>query len=157
MANQRSSLHRVRAKNLLSVLCLGAVLAFSFADVEAGGKEALKSAAAISQLPPPSPKKGVTFAADIKPIFEHSCVRCHGRLKPRAHLRLDKLWGVLNGGEDGKVVKPGNSAQSLLVRNVAHMGDPDDYMPPPKNHLGIEPLSRTQVGLIRAWIDQGAK
>jgi Planctomycete cytochrome C len=151
------NVHRVSRKKLLSGLCLAFVLALSFANLQAGGNETIEPAAEMSRLPPPSSKRGVSFAGDIKPIFDHSCVRCHGRLRPKAHLRLDNLWCVLKGGEDGKVVKPGHSTRSLLVRSVGHVGDPDLYMPPPKNHLGIKPLSRAQVALIRAWIDQGAK
>ncbi len=30
-------------------------------------------------------------------------------------------------------------------------------MPPPDNKAGIAQLTKEQVGLIRAWIDQGAK
>jgi len=30
-------------------------------------------------------------------------------------------------------------------------------MPPLKNKAGIKPLTPEQIGLIRAWIDQGAK
>ena len=77
--------------------------------------------------------------------------------KPKARLRLDSLEGALKGGEDGKVIKPGNSAQSLLVHNIARLGDPDFHMPPEKNKAGIGPLSKEQVSLVRAWIDQGAK
>jgi hypothetical protein len=40
---------------------------------------------------------------------------------------------------------------------VAHAGHPDDFMPPPKNRANIGPLTKEQVALIRAWIDQGAK
>ena len=111
----------------------------------------------VSKLPPPSTKTGVTYDTDIKPIFEKSCVRCHGEQKPKGHLRLDSLAGIMKGGEDGKVVVPGESAKSMLVRNIAHLGDPDDYMPPPRNKAGIKPLTNDQIGLIRAWIDQGAK
>ncbi len=90
-------------------------------------------------------------------MFEESCVKCHGGEKPKAKLRLDSLESVLKGGVDGKVIEPGNSAKSVLVINVAHLGDEDDWMPPPKNKAGIKPLTREQIGLIRAWIDQGAK
>jgi hypothetical protein len=110
-----------------------------------------------SKLPPASSRQDVTFAQDIKPIFEHSCVRCHGAEKPKGKLRLDSLEGVLKGGEDGKVVEPGNSAKSMLVHNVGHLSDPDEWMPPSKNKLGIKPLTPEQIGLIRAWIDHGAK
>ena len=109
-----------------------------------------------SKLPAASTKTGVTFATDIKPIFETSCVKCHGAQKPKGKLRLDSLEGVLKGGDD-KVVEPGNSAKSMLVLNIAHLGDSDDFMPPPKNKLGLKKLTDEQIGLVRAWIDQGAK
>jgi len=111
----------------------------------------------VTKIPPPSDKTGVTYATDIKPLFEKSCVKCHGAEKPKGRLRLDSLEGALKGGEDGKVVLPGDGAGSMLVQNVAHAGDPDDYMPPPRNKANIGPLTKEQIGLIRAWIDQGAK
>ncbi len=111
----------------------------------------------LSKLPPPAAKAGVSYAADIKPVFDQSCTKCHGVEKPKGKLRLDSLAGALKGGEDGKVILPGDSAHSMLVHNIARVGDPDDYMPPPKNKANISPLTAAQVGLIRAWIDQGAK
>ena len=45
----------------------------------------------------------------------------------------------------------------MLVHNVAHAGEPDAYMPPPRNRANILPLTKEQIGLIRASIDQGAK
>jgi mono/diheme cytochrome c family protein len=111
----------------------------------------------LSKLPPPASQQGVTYAANIKPIFEKSCTECHGEKRAKGHLRLDSLAAVLRGGEDGKVIKPGDSAESVLVHNVAHAGDPDDYMPPPKNKAGIGPLTTEQIALVRAWIDEGAK
>ena len=110
-----------------------------------------------SKLPPASDKKGVTYAGDIKAIFDKSCVKCHGAEKPKAKLRLDSLAGALKGSEDGKVIETGKSAESVLVHNVAHLGDEDNWMPPPDNKAKIPPLTPEQVGLIRAWIDQGAK
>ena len=111
----------------------------------------------VSKLPPASTQKDVTYAKDIKPIFDKSCVKCHGAEKPKAKLRLDNLEGVLKGSADNKVIEPGNSAKSILVHNVAHLGEEDYWMPPPDNKDKIPPLTKDQVGLIRAWIDQGAK
>lgn len=111
----------------------------------------------ISKLPPASDKQGVTYAADIKPILDKSCIKCHGPEKQKGKLRLDSLPAALKGGEDGKVIEAGNSAKSILVHNVAHVGDEDEYMPPPDNKDKIPPLTKEQIGLIRAWIDQGAK
>jgi mono/diheme cytochrome c family protein len=116
-----------------------------------------KKAIDLSKIPAASSKAGVTYATDIKPIFDKSCIRCHGAEKPKARLRLDGLEAVLKGGEDGKVILSGNSADSVLVHCVAHAGKPDTFMPPPKNKANLPPLTSDQIGLIRAWIDQGAK
>ena len=107
----------------------------------------------VSKLPPPSDKKGLTYDKDIKAIFEKSCFKCHGKEKQKGKMRLDSLTAALKGGEDGKVIEPGNSAKSTLVHAVARLVE-DDAMPPADKG---EPLTKDQVGLIRAWIDQGAK
>ena len=129
----------------LGVILVGVALAVSAADVD------------VSKLPPASTQKGVTYAKDIKPIFDKSCVKCHGAEKPKAKLRLDSLEGSLKGSADNKVIEPGNSAKSILVHNIAQLGDEDTWMPPKDNKAKIDPLTKEQVGLIRAWIDQGAK
>jgi len=109
----------------------------------------------LSKLPPPSEQKGLTYAKDIRPIFERHCFNCHDPEKHKGKLRLDSLEATLKGGEDGKVLEPGKSAQSMLIRKVAHLAaDEEDWMPPQGK---AEALTKEQVALIRAWIDQGAK
>jgi mono/diheme cytochrome c family protein len=112
-----------------------------------------------SKIPPASTKTGVTYATDIKPIFEKSCFGCHSSKsqKLKGKLKLDSLETALKGGENGKDIIPGDSAKSPLVAQVAHAGDPDDFMPPKKAEQRNPPLTKDQIGLIRAWIDQGAK
>jgi mono/diheme cytochrome c family protein len=141
----------------LIIAGLGLVLTGFLFLANAAEKEKKTADVDISKLPPASDKTGVTYAADIKQIFEKSCIKCHGAEKQKGKLRLDSLDAVLKGGQDGKVVEPGASAKSMLVHNVAHIGDEDDYMPPPDNKDKIPPLTKEQIGLIRAWIDQGAK
>jgi hypothetical protein len=131
--------------------CIGAALVVSMGNLAAADK------VDVSKIPPPADQKNVTFATQIKPIFEKSCVKCHGPEKQKAKLRLDTLEASLKGGSNGKVIVPGKSAESILVHNVAHVGDEDSFMPPPDNKDKIPPLNKEQIGLIRAWIDQGAK
>src|SRR2546426_6621116 len=139
----------------LWIICLGSGLVLSAPATH--GAEGKKAQVDVSKIPPASDKKGVTYATDIKPIFEKSCIKCHGPEKQKGKLRLDTLEAALKGGEDGKVIEPGKSAESMLVHNVAQVGDEDLYMPPPDNKDKIPPLTKEQIGLIRAWIDQGAK
>jgi hypothetical protein len=143
--------------NRLIVLTVAVVSSAFLLTSYGAEKEKKKVQIDPSKLPPAATKQGVAYATDIKPIFDTSCTKCHGEQKPKGHLRLDSLEGVLKGGEDGKVVVAGNSTESVLLANIAHLGDPDDYMPPPKNKAGIGPLTKEQIGLIRAWIEQGAK
>ena len=138
--------------NKTTIVCIGASLAFAWTSALAAEEKA-----DTSKLPPASTKTGVTYETDIKPIFEKSCVKCHSGEKPKARLRLDTLENALKGSQHGKVIAPGKSADSKLVLSVAHVGDEDDWMPPPNNKAKIPALTAEQVGLIRAWIDQGAK
>lgn len=107
----------------------------------------------VSKLPAASTKTGLSFDKDIKPIFDKSCIKCHGAEKQKGKLRLDTLEATLKGGENGESVVKGNSAKSPLVHTIARL-DPDAAMPPDGKG---DPLSKEQVGIVRAWIDQGAK
>jgi hypothetical protein len=65
---------------------------------------------------------------------------------------------VLKGTKQGPILTPGDSANSFIVKVVAHVpADHDSWMPPLNNRAGIKPLTIEQIGLLRAWIDQGAK
>ena len=114
--------------------------------------------AANAKLPPASNKPGITYATDIKPIFDDSCVRCHHGHHAHARLHLDSLAGALKGAKHGKVIIPGEPEKSRLVKAVGHaLKDDHDWMPPLHNRAGIKPLTRDQVSLIMGWIKQGAK
>jgi uncharacterized membrane protein len=136
-----------------NLVYVGATLALSLVVAQGADKKAVD----LAKIPPASDKTGVTYATDIKPILDKACIKCHGTEKAKAKLRLDSLTAALKGSEHGKVILPGNSASSLLVHCVAHAGKPDDFMPPPKNKANIPPLTKEEIGLIRAWIDQGGK
>src|SRR5439155_11966070 len=69
------------------------------------------------------------------PLFEASCFRCHGQQRPKGGLRLDSLQAALKGGEDGKVITPGDSKKSLLVIAVARL-DEETAMPPKQGRTG---------------------
>ncbi len=128
--------------------------AFSLAVFSASAADKVDT----SKLPPASDKKDVTYEKDIKPIFEKSCFKCHGPEKQKGKLRLDSLAATLKGGEEGPNVIKGKSAESTLVHAVARItADEEAAMPPKKKDGTVEIMSKEQVGLIRAWIDQGAK
>ena len=98
------------------------------------------------ELPPPAKHK-IDFATEIKPLFAAHCLSCHGPKKQKAELRLDMKGNAIRAKESPIV--PGNSAGSPLIQAVAGF---DDVVMPPKG----DRLTAAQVGLLRAWIDQGA-
>ena len=56
----------------------------------------------LSKLPPAAGKKGVTYAKDIRAIFEESCFRCHGEERQKGNLRLDSLQACSKAGKTAK-------------------------------------------------------
>lgn len=124
------------------------------------GAQAADKGVNVSKLPPAAAKQGVTFDADIKPVFEKACFKCHGPEveKPKAKFKAWTRENVLKGGENGPNVVAGDVSKSPLLAQVARITeDEDDYMPPKDNKAKIPPLTSEQVGLIRAWVEQGAK
>jgi hypothetical protein len=100
---------------------------------------------------PPAATHPIDFAKEIKPIFEKSCVNCHGHGRSKGNFRLDNRETFLKGGDSGAPIVIGKSDESLLIELVIGF-DPDSVMP----QKGTK-LTKEQVGVIRAWIDQGAK
>jgi hypothetical protein len=111
----------------------------------------------VSKLPPPSTKTGLTFDKDIKPMIEASCLKCHGEMKPKAKYRVDSKEAFIKGGDSGDPgVVVGKSADSIVVHYVADLV-PDMEMPPADKRDKYPALTKEQIGILRAWIDQGAK
>jgi Planctomycete cytochrome C len=113
--------------------------------------------------------KTVDFVRDVQPIFKASCIKCHGpqknrRRKPAADLNLTDRAAALKGGRSGKVIVPGDAADSLLYKllsgpvPVPDKHEDKDIPPMPKVRRGRKwkPLPAEQIAMIRAWIDQGA-
>ena len=104
----------------------------------------------ISKLPPASTVE-IDFARDVQPLLNKHCVDCHGPEKQKGGLRLDNKTSAFQGGDEGKVIVPDRSAESRLIHLIGGL-EPDALMPPKG-----EPLTGEQIGLLRAWIDQGAQ
>ncbi|HVC92800.1 MAG TPA: DUF1549 domain-containing protein, partial [Pirellulales bacterium] len=101
-------------------------------------------------LPPAVPQQ-VDFIKDVQPLLRKHCFECHAAGSEEGGLNLGIQQRVLEGGDHGVVLTPGDSANSRLIHLVAAL-DKQEKMPPDG-----KPLSREDVGLLRAWIDQGAK
>ncbi|HJT34881.1 MAG TPA: c-type cytochrome domain-containing protein [Pirellulales bacterium] len=97
----------------------------------------------------------VSFADEIAPIFRANCLACHNTQQAEGGLVLETPQTILKGGDEGPVAVPGNGAESRLLKLASHQVEP--AMPPPDNKVGAKPLTPEQLGLIKLWIDQGAR
>ncbi|HVS35878.1 MAG TPA: DUF1549 domain-containing protein, partial [Gemmataceae bacterium] len=86
-----------------------------------------------------------SFQTQVGPLLQSHCLKCHNPAKHRGGLDLTTRAGLLKGGQDGAVVAPGNSADSLLYAKIR-----DGKMPPDG------PLADAEIELLRRWIDAGA-
>ncbi|MGI8980947.1 MAG: PSD1 and planctomycete cytochrome C domain-containing protein [Pirellulaceae bacterium] len=116
----------------------------------AGG--GLRSARGQDAVLPPAAEIKVDFG-QIEPILRKNCFSCHGPEEQESGLRLDVKKRALEGGDNGAVLKPGKSAESRLVLLVSGLDKDTGPMPPEGKG---KPLTPAEIGLIRAWIDQGA-
>ncbi len=102
-----------------------------------------------------SPSGTIHFSRDIRPILSENCFFCHGpdEKKREADLRLDEETSAKRINDGVIAVAPGNVEKSAIIERITST-DPDEVMPPPKQHKTISPA---QVALLKEWIKQGAK
>ncbi|MEX2213331.1 MAG: DUF1553 domain-containing protein [Phycisphaeraceae bacterium] len=117
----------------------------------AGSPRASGADAAAAPLPAPL-DRAIDFTKDVQPVLAKHCVSCHGPEKQKSGLRLDQSASVKKGGNSGEpVYVVGKSAESHIIKLVAGLIE-DEIMPPKGARLSAE-----EIGILRAWIDQGAK
>lgn len=106
----------------------------------------------------------INYESDIKPIIDKKCVNCHineySKGTRKIGLRLNTYENVMKGSDEGPIIKKFRSDKSKLYKRVAgKIGWCDEMpkvecarMPPTPRHR----LNKTEILLIKKWIDQGA-
>ena len=88
------------------------------------------------------------FEGHVRPLLVDRCQKCHGDEKSESGLRLDSLAALLQGGDSGPTIVPGDPKNSLLVTVLKHGGDvempPDTFLPD------------DQIAVVERWIEAGA-
>src|SRR5262249_31649125 len=88
---------------------------------------------------------------DIHAIFARHCLACHDAKEAEGELVLENFQTLMKGGENGPVLVPGKSAESVLLQKEENKKSP--LRPPPKKG---DKLREREIAVIRAWIDAGA-
>ncbi len=101
------------------------------------------------QLPTPTPfasapinSENPTFDSYAGPLFAAKCTVCHSGSSPQKGLDFSTYASAMKGGDDGAVIKPGDSAGSKLVQiqSGKHFAN----------------FSADELAVIEKWIDAGA-
>src|SRR5580765_3754223 len=98
------------------------------------------------------PAGHVSFYHDVRPILQANCQGCHQPAKAKGGFVMTDFKKLLAGGDnEGAAIVPGQAAKSSLLKMV-RPHDGEVRMP-----KGKTPLVEAEVGLIAAWIEQGAQ
>ena len=98
----------------------------------------------------------VEFNRDVRPIFSDKCFTCHGPdvNNRKTPLRFDTEKGATQDLGGHFAIVTGQPEKSTLVERIAS-DDAIRRMPP--SYEGHSKLSEREIGLIRRWVEQGAK
>ncbi len=89
------------------------------------------------------------FKKHVKGILQEHCLNCHGGKRVESEFDLADRDTLLKGGQHGKVVVPGKSGESVLMKMVRHEKGPNMPHDRPK-------LSEASLRHLAQWIDTGA-
>ena len=89
----------------------------------------------------------VSFAKDIQPILQNTCLSCHGGERISRGLDVRTYASLMTGSQNGAVVLAGNADKSLLVQSIL-----SGQMPKRGG-----PLNSSQISLLMQWVNAGAK
>jgi WD40 repeat protein len=87
-----------------------------------------------------------SFAQKVAPILAKRCLACHDAKTAKGRFSVETFASLMRGGEAGPEVVAGKSAQSNLVTLIEDGTMPQD----------ADPLTKSEIALIRHWIDTGA-
>lgn len=114
----------------------------------------LAMAGGLATLQAQQPDTPQFFTAQVKPILEAKCARCHAGDNHRGGYSMNTRESLLKGSHHAPVIIAGQPDSSFLVRLIKHEGPADDPMPmppPPRPKL-----SDAEIAAIEAWIKGGA-
>lgn len=102
------------------------------------------------------PVKEVSYKADVTPIIEANCLKCHdsadAKGTKKSGLRLDTYDGLMKGTKFGPIVIAGDADSSVLNQVVEGRVDSSIKMP-----HGEREMTSHEIDTLRAWVEQGAK
>lgn len=98
------------------------------------------------------PENPLIYKDIVGRILDKKCVSCHNPNKKKGELLMTSLNGLLDGGEVGNTVLPGNPEESEIIRRLHLPSEDEEHMPPE----GKTPLDANEIQILERWISLGA-
>jgi WD40 repeat protein len=135
-------------------LCLAVLVTLWVASLTSRAQTTSAAGPTPLEVKVPSRKEPVSYANEVSEFLEEKCVGCHGSALAENRLNLETVERMLKGGKRGPALVAGKARESLLFKMAAHQVEPTM---PPKDKPANKPLSADELGLLKRWIDEGAK
>lgn len=89
------------------------------------------------------------FEKQVRPLLANHCYSCHSTKaeKLQAGLKLDSRSAMIQGGESGPAIAPGDVENSLLISSVRY----ESYEMPPKGKLPAQ-----EIEILERWVAMDA-
>ena len=99
----------------------------------------------------PTPEQAERFEKTIRPLLVEHCYKCHSAesKKVKGGLRVDGRYRLLEGGDGGAAIVPGDPAKSKIIEAVKYTNK--DMLMPPVGKLPAE-----AIAALEAWVKEGA-
>ncbi len=90
------------------------------------------------------------FESKIRPLLVKHCYACHSKESKELQggFRVDTRHGLIDGGDSGPAITPGDAKNSLLISALRH----ESLEMPPDQQLGQD-----IIAAFERWINSGAK
>ncbi len=105
-------------------------------------------AAGMGRDDKPTPEQLEFVRTKVIPILESRCYECHGSQETvEAELRVNSRKALLEGGESGAAIEPGEPDRSLIIQAVRY----ESFQMPPRSKMPDE-----EIEVLVKWVKEGA-
>ena len=101
-------------------------------------------------------QKEISYKNDVSPIIHDYCLNCHkpkGKGYEKSGLDMRTYQSLMKGTKFGAVIKPGDSFTSIMIQVID--GRVHESIKMPYGMAGG--LSKEKIGVLKKWVNQGAK
>ena len=116
-----------------------------------GGLETVRAAPELATRTQDEKRGLDLYLKKVKPLLTDKCYKCHSYKHDKFEngLSVERREDLINGGDRGEAIKPGEPDESLLIDALNY--ERDDLQMPPDGKLDAK-----EIEAVKEWIRLGA-